>query len=417
MPGKQSQFRHALRHRCKNPAAAGALLLALLAAGCGGHTSPLVAKAASPHAVYPRRGQVSRTIRATGVIVPVQEAPILAPSLSQFSPQLTITQLAPNGARVKKGDLLVAFDLTDLEVRARSAYAQYIDLAAQVRKQRAQNAADAAARAQQLAQAEADAAKAALELRKAPILSQIQVDENRVELADARAHVASLERSNPLESAKAAANLRVLELQRDNQKLDWQRAESDSRKLVVRSPMDGMLAYTAPPWIGTLAPGTQVWHGIKLLEVFSPSGMRVRVQLSEADFSALAPGTPGVVQLDAYAGVHFAARLLSLSPVATGSADNPIRNFGANFELLEKDPRLLPDLTCEVTIHIPPRSGWLAPRDLVAYAPDGASYVWVRQNGQAQRRPVVVAGFDSHGVLLRGVDGSTPLLPPPGGAQ
>ncbi len=354
-------------------------------------------------------------IRASGVIVPTRETPILAPALAQFSPQLTITQLAPNGARVKKGDLLVAFDQTDLEVRARGAYAQYMDLAAQVRKQRAQNDADAAVRAQQLEQAEADEARAALELRKAPILSQIQVEEDQVEWADARAHVASLKRSNPLETAKAEASLRVLELQRDRQKLDWQRAESDSRKLVVRSPMDGMLAYTAPPWIGNLAPGTQVWHGMKLLEVFNRDSMRVRVLISEADYSALPEGTPGIVQLDAYPGVHFPAQLLSFSPVATGSADNPIRNFSANFKLLSRDPRLLPDLNCEITLHLPPRSGWLAPRDTVYYATNGAAYIRIWRQGQAQRLPVQVAGFDHHGVLLRGVNDATPVLAPEGG--
>lgn len=419
------------RRRPYAAAAAASLLalpLAIMLAGCGGgQRAEARGGAFDGQILHARHAEVRRVIRATGVIVPTHSAPILAPQLMQNFAQLTVTELAPNGAQVKKGDLLVAFDRTALVVKERAAKAKYLDQAAQVRRQRAQNAAAAAKRAQALAQAEADEAKAALELRKAPILSHIQLAEDRIQYADARAQAASLRRSNPLEAAEAAATLQALALKRDRQRLDWRQAERDSRKLVIRAPIAGMLAYTAPPWTGHLAPGARAWGGMKLLEVFDPRSMRVRAQFSEADFTPLAAGTPASVRLDAYPKLRFRARLADLSPVATGASDTPVRTFSANFAILPCPPgnarcarraaRLLPDLSCAVTVRLPALSGWLAPRAAVRFA-HRQSYIWVRRGGKTVRQRVAILGFDADGVLLGGgVNGATRLLTPPGGGR
>ena len=69
----------------------------------------------------------------------------------------------------------------------------------------AQNRSDAEKRAADLQKAEADLAKAELELRKGPLLSEIDRLKNEAKAEDARAHVASLKKSDKFHDVADAA--------------------------------------------------------------------------------------------------------------------------------------------------------------------------------------------------------------------
>jgi len=62
------------------------------------------------------------------------------------------------------------------------------------------------------------------------------------------------------------------------------------------------------------------------------------------------PGASAIVRLDAYPGAVFHAVLESASPVASTSLESPVKFFLARFRILDKDPRLLPDLSAAVEV-------------------------------------------------------------------
>ena len=86
-----------------------------------------------------------------------------------------------------------------------------------------------------LQKAEADLSKAQLQLRRGPLLSEIDRLKNETKAADAEARVASLKRSNHSHDVAEAAALRVLELQRDRQKVSLERALNNADRLIVRA--------------------------------------------------------------------------------------------------------------------------------------------------------------------------------------
>jgi multidrug resistance efflux pump len=155
---------------------------------------------------------------------------------------LTLTKFVPTGTRVKEGDVLAEFDRTKQLDSAREAHAKYEDLRHQVDQRKEQHRADAEKRAAELQQAEADLAKAQLELRKGPILSEIDRLKNQAKLEDAQEHVSSLKRSSHYHDVSETADLKILELQRDRQRLAWERAQSNAERLVLRSPIPGMVS-------------------------------------------------------------------------------------------------------------------------------------------------------------------------------
>ena len=299
-----------------------------------------------------------RTLRVTGTIQAVRSTDLRVPSIQGVGGNITLTHLIENGARVHSGELIAEFDPT-AEIRAaREAHAKFDDLAHQVDQKRAEHVSNIEKRRSDLAAADADLKKAKIEIRKGPILSAIDQEKNKVKLADAEAHVASLQRSGDAHSRAEVAEIRVLELQRDRQKIAVERAERNIDRLVLRAPLNGMVALQnvfRNNSMGHAQEGDQLWPGSPLVRLFDPSLMAVVVSINEADRATLKKGMRAVVHLDAFPSTAFAARFDSASPVATAGLGTPVKNFSGRFLLEQTDERLLPDLSAAVDITFGPK--------------------------------------------------------------
>jgi multidrug resistance efflux pump len=299
---------------------------------------------------------IHKQVRATGTIVAIHSYTVQTPQIAGQGGQLTLTALAPNGSKVAVGDVLAEFDRTLQLDNALQANAKYQDLAHQVDQKIAQSQSDAEKRAADLQKAEGDLAKAELELRKGPLLSEIDRLKNEAKAEDARAHVASLRKSGKFHDVSDAAALKILQLQRDRQKVALERAQSNSERLSVRATIAGMVALQNVWRSGTMGhaqEGDQLYSGQPLLKIFDPTDMEVRTNVGEPDGAVLVPGARAVISLDAYPEMVFTARFHSASPVATAPIGSPIKTFTATFRLDKPDSHFLPDLSAAVIIFPP----------------------------------------------------------------
>ena len=337
------------------------LLFAVLCYGLAGCTPARPVRADSaPAPVNPGPANAAPLIRITGLVRAVRVYAIQTPQVAQLSQnsgfqgnRLTLVELAPNGAEVKEGQTLAEFDNTRLLDEALEIEAKFDDLGHQVNQKYAQNQSDAEKRTSELKQAEADLSKAEIQLKKGPILSDIERDRNEIKADGARARVASLTKSHAARSLAEAAAQRILELQRDRQKLLLEQARVGAAKLLIKAPLAGMVALENIWKGGTMGhplEGDQLGPGQPLLKIFDPSEMVVDAQVGEPDGVRLRPGMPAKVYLDAYPGLEFDAVFLTASPVATTALGSPVKNFRAQFRLAGKDPRLLPDLSAAVVV-------------------------------------------------------------------
>jgi HlyD family secretion protein len=298
----------------------------------------------------------AKTIRVTGVIQPVHSFIVQVPVIQGSGGNVTLTNLIPNGVKAKEGELLAAFDSTKEEQAVRDADAKYEDFSHQVDQKAAEHRNNAAKRKSDLEQARADLEKAQIELRKGPVLTEIDLEKDKIKVQDGQEHIASLLKSNVYHEQSEAAESRILELQRDRQKVAVERARDNIQKLSVRAPLDGMVALQnvfRNNSMGHAQQGDQLWPGSPLLRLFDPGEMEVNAEIQEPDVIALAPGSTAVVHLDAFPGVAFKAVFESASPVASSGVDSPVKTFSARFRLLGSDPHLLPDLSAAVDIAVP----------------------------------------------------------------
>jgi multidrug resistance efflux pump len=313
-----------------------------------------VAQAAAPKSA--ETAPIKREIRITGTVQAVHSSKILVPQIYGQNGPLTLTHLVENGITVKEGDSIASFDATDQIDKARDARAKFDDLSHQADQKAAQNRADAEKRSSDLQQAQADLAKAEIELRKGPLLSEIERLKNEQKAAIARIHVESLKKSNALHDQADGAALRILELQRDRQKVALERAQSNMASLEIKAPLGGMVAQQNT-WrnnsMGHPQEGDQLWRGAPLVSIFDPSEMSVYCLVGEPDGAVLKPGTRAMVYLDAYPNVVLPAHFENASPVASAPLGSPLKSFAARFKLDKTDPHLLPDLSAALVIEEP----------------------------------------------------------------
>ena len=183
-------------------------------------------------------------VRATGVIRAVHSVLVQVPRVEGQGGQLTLATLIENGSVVHEGDSLAAFDRTNQIRLLREAQAKFDDLSHQVEQKQAEHNSNVEKRTSDLLGAEADLKKAEIEIRKGPVLSEIERQKNQVKLQDAQEHVASLKRSSEFHNQAETAEIRILELQRDRQQVAVEREQTNMEKLAVKASLNGMVAWS-----------------------------------------------------------------------------------------------------------------------------------------------------------------------------
>jgi HlyD family secretion protein len=366
------------------------------------------AQAASSPSSSVTRGTFVRTLRLNGLVEAVQFSAVRAPQIAgaQQGGQMIITTLIPKGARVKQGDLVVEFDRQNQIRTAQDKRAEWLDLEEQIRKKRAEHLAQQAKDETELKAAENAVALSKLDVLKNEVLPRIEAEKNKLTLEANEARHGQLKESFTLKRKAADAEARILEVRRDRAALAMRQAEQNAERMAIRSPIDGLIVYRNV-WRGGQPgdpqEGLEVWPGFTLLDVVGDSAMRVRVKVNQADVDLLRAGQQASVQLDAYPGKKYQARLDQLAPIGiTGTFSPKVRTFTATFTIDGTDAVLMPDLSAAVDVELERRDNvLLAPRDAIEFK-DGKAFLRVKNGSSAESRAVTIGGMNDLQVRITG---------------
>jgi len=303
------------------------------------------------------RANGGRTLRLHGTVEPIRSYPVFVPRLSGSNANsLVITHLARPGTQVKKGDLLVEFDSQAQVKTAHDREAEYRDFVEQINRLRADQLSARAHDEAALNQADNAVKGAELDVSTNDVRAQIDAEKNQLMLEEMRAHLLALRRSSDLRRKAEAADLRLLEIQRDRAKNAWMHAQQNATKMRIVSPLDGLVALKTT-WkngsFGEVQEGEDTRPGVPIMEVVDPTAMRVRAKINQADIERMRVGQAATITLDSYPSREFHAKLDQLSPIAVTSAlSAKVRTFLAIFSVAEPDPHLLPDLAAAIDVDL-----------------------------------------------------------------
>jgi HlyD family secretion protein len=294
-------------------------------------------------------------LRVSGTIEAVKSVTIVTPRLTgPGSNSLVITRLVHPGSRVRAGDVLVQFDPQEQVQTAQDRRAEYRDFEEQIRRRRAEQAAARAKDETELEQARNDVARATLDVTKNDLLPKIEAEKNTLALEQAEARLAALRKTFDLKRRAAAADIRILEIQRDRARGAADHAEANARRMTITAAFDG-LAVIKQVWkggtMGDVQEGEEVRAGLPILDVVDPSHMQVRAKVNQADIGLVTIGQFARVRLDAYPELVFNGRVEQLSPLALVSTLTPkVRTFVAIVSIEGSHPNLMPDLSAAVDL-------------------------------------------------------------------
>ena len=376
----------------------------------GGGTS-----AGAVQTVAASRGALKRTLRVGGTIIARKYAPIRAPQIRRGSrvgggggAGLTLVSMASAGSMVKAGDIVAEFDRQSQEQTIDNQRAGVIQAEASIDRQRANLMIEMEGLKQQLTAARGDFQKADLDLRTAAVKSDIEAqvlqaqrEESKATAEELEAEIGKLEKSH-------AARLRQVELDRDMQKIDLQRAESNSDRLLIRSPIAGIVVLETSFRGGSFAQtsvGDQVNAGSLFMQVVDPSDMVLQTQVNQADIHLLRVGQPAEIHLDAYPDRTWKGRVESIAAMAGGGAGMPgrgrggsgnyVRSVAVAVNILDSDPVIIPDLSASADVVLETQENvLLAPREALNQVGEDW-FVWLlgAKDQKPERRVVEVSSW------------------------
>jgi HlyD family secretion protein len=354
------------------------------------------------------RGPFVKTLRVTGLVESIRFHNIAAPRLvgatGPGSNTLIITRLRPSGTRVEPGQLLVEFDRQNQLKAAMDRRSEYRDFDEQIRKKRAEHEQLRAKDDTELKVAANAVEHAQLEMKKNVYLGRIDQEKNAQRLEESQAKQQQLIATFDLKRRAEQAELRILEIQRDRAYKAMKAAEDNATRMVVTSPIPGMVVLRMV-WRGggqvEIQEGEEARPGMPIMQVVDPAAMQVRVKVNQADVHLMQVGQAARISLDAYPDLRFQGRVEQVTPVGTTSMlTTRVRNFVAIVSVQGSHPQLLPDLSAAVDVELARTDNVVVvPRDAIARDGDAAT-VRVQDDETIRSRAVTLGAMNDHEAIV-----------------
>lgn len=341
--------------------------------------------------VQPR--DFSLKIKANGELQSAESVAIAVPGVPVQ--RLRIASVVPDGTHVNKGDVLVEFDPSELDLKVME-HRNDLEIALQkISKGEMASTSEKTdvMKDKKIAELELEKINEFLPkdeqiyARRQIIEGQLDKDytEKKIVFADAR-----LQLKGKVYSLDEA----ILMLERGQADTRINQAQSALASLKLVSPASGIVVYNDPGFFFggyTLMPGRVVWIGMTLFNLVNPEKMEARCFVLEKDAGELRPEQSVQVTLDPFPGVEFTGKVKSIDKVARSiDRDSPVKYFqtivaidGVDQALMKPGVKLKAEIMAGELkdVIIVPRS---------AVVKKDAGFVAYVQRGPAQFEPVPV---------------------------
>ena len=273
------------------------------------------------------RGELTEFVSAPGEIQAKSKVSISAKIAAQI-----IELPFEEGAEVKKGDVLVRLDDTEMQARLRATMARREGQAANLGVARAQiEAARARLDSNRVMR---DQAKRDLDRQTSLFESQ---DVSRQAVDDAQSKYDQLSaqvQADELGLKADEANLKVLQFQIDAADAEIAQAQDELEYTVIASPIDGVITKLNAEVGEIVVTGTMNNAGTVIMEVADLSELIVEAEVDETDVTQVEVGQPARIRAAAYddAVLSGSVRSVSLAQETAGGAGGGGGGMGGSTE-------------------------------------------------------------------------------------
>lgn len=317
---------------------APALALALAAAALA---IPSVAAAAAP-------------LRVDGEVYARRSSPLMPPNVERMW-QFAITQLAADGAPVKRGQPVISFDSSEVikqltekrsQLKEKQSELEKLDLELAERE-----------RTERLTVAEA---QAALEKAKrkteqpAELIAGIEYRKLVVARQQAERKLELARKRETLSAEQRRQERRLAASERDQLQADVDRLQRSQQALQVVAPRDGLMMHRSNFEGEKFDVGSQVWVGQTVAEIPDMSTLAVRAELAERELGRVRVGAPVRIVVEGGAGSVVRGKVASVGrAVRSKSQVQPVPVLDLDVRLDDPRAPLRPGQAVRVEIAAP----------------------------------------------------------------
>ena len=360
------------------------------------------------------RGDLRKTLRVGGTVSAKNSAAVVAPRLRVRGGgpgggggrgSMVLLSMAPPGELVEKGEVVAEFDRQSQLRRIDDQHALVVQAQADIDKLRAELAIALETARQQLRMAKAEWEKAQLDLRTAEVRSEIEAEILALAVEETEAAYKQLQEEVELLKSSREADLRSIEISKQQQVTKETRARIDSEKMVLRAAIGGMVVrqtiFRGGGQFSQVQDGDEVRSGSYFLQIVDPSGMILNGDLNQVDSQAVRVGQRAEIRLDAYPDKVWPGRVTAVGAIAGGGGGGMrgprgggrtdfVRNVPVAIAIEAQAKEIIPDLSGSADILLEAHKDVvLVPKDAIQSQGD-EQFVYVRAEDSTEfiRRPV-----------------------------
>ena len=295
----------------------------------------------------------AQTLRIDGEVYARESAALLPPAVETMW-QYNITQLAPDGAPVEKGKVVVAFDGNQLSQELMAKNSQLAEKERELERLLLDLA--ERERTERLATAEAEANLEKAERKTgqpAGVLPGIEYRKLVVARTQAERKLALARLRERLAVVQRREERRLLESEVAKLRGDVVQLEGWIASLNVVAPRAGVMMHKSN-WGGEKYDvGSQVWRGQAVAEIPDTSTLAVRAALPERDLHRVEAGASVRVVVEGGAGIAVRGKVASIGlAVRSKSRVQPVPILDLEVELDDPSARLKPGQAVRVEIEV-----------------------------------------------------------------
>jgi HlyD family secretion protein len=307
---------------------------------------------------------------------------------------LTLVKLAEPGTHVKRGDVIAEFDRQIQLLRLDDYQDTVKQLNDNIEKMRSDLQSIHKAHDHLIFSAKSDYEKAELDLKKSPVLSANEAEGVKLNVDEAKARYEQLLKEVKLLEDSQTAQLHAAQIDRDQGKMELERAQRNVDLMVVHAPMDGIVVLQTIYRGGDMGPaqqGDQLYSGKVFMQVIDPRSMLLNASVNQVDGERIRIGMKAKVHLDAYPGMEFPGHVAGINALSKTSYRRP--DYKGDIDVRVKidaiDDNVIPDISGSADIVLTSeKSAVVAPLNAIFYGDNHTPFVYLQTPAGWTRRDV-----------------------------
>jgi multidrug efflux pump subunit AcrA (membrane-fusion protein) len=357
-----------------------------------------------------KKGEFLVITRCRGELRARRSAQITAPV---NVPELRIVWQAPPSGPVKADEVVIRFDPSSANQQLQEKVAALKQAQATLDQAVAEAQITAEQDQRDLSAARYHVERARLEASKQDIVSALQAEEAKIDLATAEKKLRVQEATVTLHQASAKAKQASLARVREQAQTEVNITNRRIARMEIKSPLTGVIVYMpnySQGWMNAkpFKVGDPVWPGAAIAEIPDLATLEMEGKIEEIDRGRIARGNRVRVRIDALPELSFDATLDQISPLTQMTWEfPPSSSFRGYAQIQKPDPLLRPGMngTMDIVLNRLPNAISIPAKALFTHA--GKPVVYVPVPNGYQSREVKVLARNPDEIAIEGVSHGT----------